>query len=77
MRKKRSERQKVLKGAKMFSGLRRVCLRVCQRETHLGTGTLMIVPSTSGFKFMLLSLRARVAAAVAWGHMHTDTHTLE
>uniref|UniRef100_A0A8C2XFM3 Uncharacterized protein n=1 Tax=Cyclopterus lumpus TaxID=8103 RepID=A0A8C2XFM3_CYCLU len=33
-------------------------------QTHLGTGTLMIVPSTSGLRFMLLSLRARVAAAV-------------
>uniref|UniRef100_A0A3B4CMB7 Uncharacterized protein n=1 Tax=Pygocentrus nattereri TaxID=42514 RepID=A0A3B4CMB7_PYGNA len=37
---------------------------LCSRKTHLGTGTLMMVPSTSGFSFMLLSCRARVAAAV-------------
>uniref|UniRef100_A0A3Q1EA04 Secreted protein n=1 Tax=Acanthochromis polyacanthus TaxID=80966 RepID=A0A3Q1EA04_9TELE len=41
-----------------------LCSRVTLVKTHLGTGTLMMVPSTSGFRFMLVSLRARVAAAV-------------
>lgn len=33
-------------------------------DTHLGTGTRIIVPSTSGFRFMPLSLIAFAAAAV-------------
>lgn len=35
--------------------------------THMGIGTRMMVPSTSGFSLRLLSLRARAAAAVTWG----------
>lgn len=33
-------------------------------DTHLGTGTRITVPSTSGFRFMPLSLIAFAAAAV-------------
>lgn len=33
-------------------------------DTHLGTGTRITVPSTSGFRFMPLSLIALAAAAV-------------
>uniref|UniRef100_G1N7B8 Uncharacterized protein n=1 Tax=Meleagris gallopavo TaxID=9103 RepID=G1N7B8_MELGA len=35
-------------------------------DTHLGTGTRISVPSTSGFRFIPLSLIAFIAAAVLW-----------
>lgn len=39
-------------------------MRSSGMDTHLGTGTRITVPSTSGFRFMPLSLIAFAAAAV-------------